>query len=340
MNDHATTTETRVPMSAVVSRNYGPTASIRIEQVDRPTPGAHQILVRNRASVVTKAMCGARSGRSLMTRLYFGLRKPKWPILGTNFAGEVAEVGTDVSTFREGDRVSGINVTDFGSYAEYVLVADTGVVVATPPGLTDDQAVAAFDGAITALPFLRDAARVQPGQAVLINGAAGAIGTAAVQLAKHYGATVTAVCSTPNLELVRSLGADAVIDRTAHDFTSSQAAFDVVFDTVGKSSFTRSRAALRAGGIYLTTVPSIAVLVQMLWSTWFGKKKAMIVFTGLARPAEMANDLVLVAELAAAGTLVPVIGATYPMEHAAAAYEQVDSGRKVGSTVIRLTPRA
>jgi len=336
MNTQTTTTEGRVRMSAIVSRTYGPTESPGVEHVDRPIPGDHQILVRNHASVVTKAMCEARSGRSLMTRLYFGLRKPKWPILGTNFAGEVAAVGEAVSAFHVGDRVAGVSVTDFGGYAQYVLVPETGVITPTPAHLSDDEAVAIFDGAVTALPFLRDAARVKAGDAVLINGASGAIGTAAIQLAKHYGATVTAVCSTANLALVRSLGADAVIDRTAQEFTRARDTYDVIFDTVAKSSFSRSRDALKVGGKYLTTVPSIGILLEVLWTSRFGRKRAMIVLTGLAKPAAMAEDLKVIAELAAAQAIAPVIGATYPMEQAPAAFGHVEGGRKVGSTVISL----
>ncbi len=334
MNDK-TITRART-MKAVVSRTYGTVETLRVEDVVCPTPANTQILVRNHATVVTTAMCEARAGASLMPRLYFGLAKPKWPILGTNFAGEVAAVGSAVTRFAVGDRVAGANVTDFGATAQYLLVDEAGAVVAKPDHLTDEEAVAVFDGSLTALPFLRDAARARSGQSILINGAAGAIGTAAIQIAKHYGANVTAVCSTENMALVRSLGADTIIDRTVADFTTHHDSYDVIFDTVGKSSFTRCRAGLKSNGLYMTTVPSLAILIQKAWTSRFGGKRALIIFTGLAKPIEMAKDLRLVADLAATGRFVPTIGTVSPMDNAADVYTLVGSGRKVGSAVVSL----
>jgi NADPH:quinone reductase-like Zn-dependent oxidoreductase len=321
-------------MKAVVSRVYGPIETVHVEQVARPTPGPGQVLVRNHASVVTAAMCEARSGQSLTARLYFGLRKPKWPVLGTNFAGRVEAVGPDVTGFRVGERVAGVTGTDFGAYAEYVLVSAGGVIGKTPDGLSDEDAVAVFDGSMTALPFIRDVARLQAGQSILVNGAAGAVGSAAVQLAKHYGATVTAVCSTDHVGLMKSLGADAVIDRTRTDFTANADSYDVVFDAVGKSSFLRARAALKRGGLYLTTVPSLAILLQMLWTSRLGSKRATILFTGLAKPAVLLQNLLFIGELASERILNPVIGSTTPMERTAEIYDHVGSGRKIGSAVV------
>lgn len=323
-------------MKALVARNYGGPDVLAIDVVARPIPKAGELLIRNRASVVTAAMCTARSGSDLAARLYFGLRKPKWPILGTNFSGVVEAIGGSVTRFRVGDHVAGTNATDFGAYAEYLVVADDGAIVSKPANLTDAQAVAVFDGAVTALPFLRDAARLQPGQSILINGASGAVGTAAIQLAKHFGATVTAVCSTANLELVRTVGADAAIDYTTDDFTLNSDSYDVIFDAVAASSFLRSRRALKRGGIYLTTVPSPAILLQMLWTSRIGRKRAAIAFTGLAKPAELAKNLALIAGLAETGQYVPVIGATHPIERAAEAHRLVDTGHKTGSAVITM----
>lgn len=322
-------------MKAIVSSSYGAPESLRIEDVAKPVPGDNEVLVRNRASVVTSAMCEARSG-SALTRLHFGLRKPKWPILGTNFSGQIEAVGRSVANFRVGDRVSGVNVTNFGAYAEYVLVQDDGVITAKPNNLSDEEAVAVFDGSITALPFLRDEAGLRSGKSILINGASGAVGTAAIQLAKHYGATVTAVCSTANMALVTSLGADHVIDYTRRDYTDNHDTYDVIFDAVAKNSFTRSKRALKRDGLYLTTVPSLAILLQMLWTSKVGRKKAAIVFTGLAKPAQMAKNLAFLAELAEAGKLVPVIGSTHSMGNAAAAHYRVETGHKVGSAVITI----
>ena len=322
-------------MKAIVSSSYGAPESLRIEDVAKPVPGDNEVLVLNRASVVTSAMCEARAG-SLLTRMYFGLRKPKWPILGSNFSGEIEAVGSSVVNFRVGDHVSGVNVTNFGAYAEYVVVPEDGVVAAKPNNLSDEEAVAVFDGSFTALPFLRDGARLRRGQSILINGASGAVGTAAIQLAKFYGATVTAVCSTANVTLVTSLGADHVIDYTRRDYTDTHDTYDVIFDAVAKSSFTRSRRALKRNGIYLTTVPSLAVLLQMLWTSKVGRKKAAIVFAGLAKPAQMVMNLAFLAELAEAGKLVPVIGSTHRMREAADAHRHVETGHKVGSAVITI----
>jgi NADPH:quinone reductase-like Zn-dependent oxidoreductase len=322
-------------MKAIVSRNYGAPESLKVEDVAKPVPGDKDVLVRNRASVVTAAMCEARAG-SPLTRMYFGLRKPKWPILGTNFSGEIEAVGSSVTNLRVGDLVSGVNVTNFGAYAEYVVVAEDGVIAAKPGNLSDEEAVAVFDGSITALPFIRDAARLRSGQSILINGASGAVGTAAIQLAKHYGATVTAVCSTANLALVTSLGADHVIDYTRGNFTHNHDTYDVIFDAVAKSSFIRSRRALKRDGLYLTTVPSLVILLQMLWTSKVGRKKAAIVFTGLAKPAQMVKNLVFIGGLAEAGNFVPVIGSTHPMKDAADAHRRVETGRKVGSAVITI----
>jgi NADPH:quinone reductase-like Zn-dependent oxidoreductase len=321
-------------MKAIVSRTYGTADEVlRVEQVAKPVPNDSEVLVRNYASVVTAALCEARAGTPL-TRLYFGLAKPKWPILGTNFSGRVEAVGSSVTRFQVGDRVSGVNVTDFGAHAEYVLVPEDGVIAPSPASLTDEEAVAVFDGSVTALPFIRDTARLRPGQSILINGASGAVGTAAIQLAKHYGATVTAVCSAANFELVTSLGADTVIDYNSADFTRNIDAYDVIFDAVGTSSFMRSRKALKPGGLYMRTVPTLAILVQMLWTSKFGRKRAAIAFTGLAKPAVMASNLEYIGELVESGDFVPVIDTTHPMEQAAAAHRHVESGRKTGSAVI------
>ena len=336
MNNSRTAVQADAEMNAIVSRTYGTTETLRVERVPRPEPTGNQVRVRNNASVVTMALSQARSGHPIMARLHFGLRKPKWPILGTNFSGHVDECGEAVTRFQVGDAVSGVNVTGFGAHAEYILVSEDDVIGTRPVNLSDEEAVAVFDGAITALPFLRDAAKLRPGQLVLINGAAGAVGTAAVQLAKHYGAIVTAVCSTANIPLVRSLGADKIIDRSIDDFTDNSASYDLIFDAVGKSSFARCRRALRPGGLYLTTVPSLAVLAAMFWTSMFGGKKATILFTGLEKPAEMAKNLGALTRMAEAGHLIPVIENVYRMDQASQAYDRVASGRKVGSAVISL----
>jgi NADPH:quinone reductase-like Zn-dependent oxidoreductase len=327
------TTHTADRMRAVVSRSYGPPECVSIEEIATPAPRANEVLVRNFASVMTTAMVEARRG-PLMARLYFGLTKPKWPVLGTNFAGTVEAVGEGVTRFGVGDRVAGVNTAGLAAHAEYVVVAEAGVIALTPANLSDAEAVSVFDGSITALPFLRDRARLAPGQSILINGAAGAVGSAAVQLAKHSGARVTAVCSAGNVDAVKALGADEVIDYAAQDFTAARDRYDVIFDAVGKSSFARSRRALTRDGLYLTTVPSPGILLRMLWTSVFGRRKAAILFTGLATPEEMAKNLVFLGKLAESGALVPFIGRTDRVEDAAASHRHVETGHKRGSAVI------
>lgn len=327
-------------MKAIVSRTYGSPEVVRIEEVPVPAPNENEILVRNHATVVSAAECTARGGKDPSARLYFGLTRPRFPILGTSFAGEVHAVGSAVTGYRVGDQVMGSVGPTLGAHAEFIRTAADGIIARKPANLAWADAVAIFDGALTALPFLRDSAGLTGGQSILINGASGAVGSAAVQLAKHFGAVVTAVTSTTNLDLVKSLGADQVIDYTAGDFTQSGQTYDVVFDAVGKSSYSRCRKLLTPGGIYLTTVPSPAILMQMLWTSKVGKTRAAIAFTGLRKAPAMAKDVAFMGELTTAGEYVPVIDRQYPLEQAAAAHAYVETGRKKGSVVISLADAA
>lgn len=320
-------------MKAMVYRNYGRPDVLRLEEVATPVPGHGEVRVRIHATLVTPSDVVSRAGTPYFARLYFGLIKPKFPILGSDFAGEIDAVGAGVTRFRVGDQVIGGDQT-FGAHAEYICASEAGAIALKPAGLSHEDAVAVFDGAMTALPFLRDEARLRGGQSILINGASGAVGGAAVQLAKHFGATVTAVCSTANLELVRSLGADEAIDYTKEDFTRTGQRYDVIFDAIGKNSFSQCRRALKAGGIYLTTVPSLAILLQMMWTSRFGSRRARIAFTGLRKPSDKTKDLAVITELAEAGAVKPVIDRRYPFEQTAEAHRYVDTGRKRGSVVI------
>jgi NADPH:quinone reductase-like Zn-dependent oxidoreductase len=323
-------------MKAITSRAYGAPETVRVEEIPTPVPGEGEVLVRSYATVVSGAECTARAGRDPFARLYFGLMRPRFPVLGTGFAGEVRAVGSAVDKYRIGDQVMGSVGPRLGAHAEYVTVAQDAVIALMPGGLVPKDAVAVLDGALTALPFLRDAAGLQAGQSILINGASGAVGSAAVQLASHCGAVVTAVCSTANIELVKSLGADHVIDYTAEDFTRTGGAYDVVFDAVGKSSYTRSRKLLKPGGIYLTTVPSLPILMWALVTRILGRTRAGIAFTGLRKAPAMARDVTLVGDLAASGHLVPVIDGIYGVNDAASAHARVETGHKRGSVVIAL----
>ncbi|MEX5272119.1 NAD(P)-dependent alcohol dehydrogenase [Kocuria sabuli] len=323
-------------MQAITSRTYGAPEVVRLEEVATPVPKNHEVLIRNYATVVSGAESTARSGADPFARLYFGLTRPRFPILGTTFAGEIQAIGDAVTKYQVGDQVMGSVGPTLGAHAEYVTTSEDGIIATTPVVLPPTDAVAILDGALTALPFLRDAAALKAGQTILINGASGAVGTAAVQLAKHFGAVVTAVCSTANLDLVKSLGADKVIDYTTEDFTDAAHAYDVVFDAVGKSSYTRSRKILKPAGIYLTTVPTIPVLVWTLLTPLLGKTRAGIVFTGLRKPPAIAADVQFMGDLAASGYFVPVIDKTYRLNEAASAHAHVESGHKKGSVVISL----
>jgi NADPH:quinone reductase-like Zn-dependent oxidoreductase len=322
-------------MKAAVYHEYGPPDVVRVEEVRTPVPREGEILVRNHAATVGAADSAARKGAPFFARFFFGLRRPKFPVLGSEFAGEVAAIGPGVTRFAVGDQIFGVTGPQFGAHANYVRLSENEAVAAKPTDLSYADAAALADA--TALSFLRDKAKLQSGQTILINGASGSVGSAAVQLAKHYGAIVTAVCSGANADLVRQLGADKVVDYTTEDFTRAGQTYDVIFDAAGKSSFARCRPVLSRGGIYLTTVPSLAILVQTLWTARFGDKRAAISFTGLRPAGEKSRDLLFIRDLVAAGQLLPVVDSTFPLAQIADAYRRVDPGHKRGNVVITMS---
>jgi len=266
----------------------------------------------------------------------FGFRKPRNKILGHELAGEIESVGKEVKLFRKADQVFGSTGLGSGTYAEYICLPEDGVLVIKPANMTFEEAAAVPSGALTALPFLRDKANIQSGQKILINGASGSVGTYAVQLAKYFGAEVTGISSTVNLELIKSLDADEVIDYTKDDFTKNGQTQDIIFDAVGKSSFSRCKNLLKHRGIYLTTVLTPAILLQMLWTSKIGNKKAMIAFTGLRPAIEKTKDLIFFKELIEAGKIKSVIDRRYPLEQTAEAHRYIEKGHKKGNVVITL----
>jgi NADPH:quinone reductase-like Zn-dependent oxidoreductase len=322
-------------MKAAVHDRYGSADVVRVEDVPTPVPGADEVLVRVRAAVVGVVDSVAREGVPRYARVYFGLLRPRSPLLGTDFAGRVEAVGPAVTRFAVGDEVFGTLAPRFGAHAEYVCLSQDAALAAKPAGLTYPEAAALVD--TTALVFLRDKARLKSGQSILVNGASGSVGTGAVQLARHLGAHVTGVCSGSNADLVERLGADQVLDYTATDFARTATSYDVVFDVAGKSSFARSRRVLRRGGIYLTTAPSPAILLQMAWTARFGPHRAMVAFTGLRDAAAKRADLAHLAGLAEAGALAPVVDACYPLPDIADAYRHVDRGHKHGNVIVTMT---
>ena len=322
-------------MRVAANERYGPPEVVGIAERPAPEPGAGEMRIRVHAASIGAADSAGRSGTPWFARLAFGLRAPKQPVLGSDFAGVVDAVGPGVTRFAIGDRVFGATGADGGAHAELLIVAESGAIVSLPAAVDMTDAAAICDGGLTALPFLRDGAHLRPGARVLVNGASGSVGAAAVQLAKHLGAEVTAVCGPAHVELVRSLRADRVIDYTREDFTAARDAYDVIFDAVGKSTFRQCRHSLVAGGTYLTTVPSFAIMLQQLTSR-AGSRRAVIMFTGLRKDADKIPDLEELAALAASGAFRPVIDRVVPFDQIVEAHRRVDSGHKAGSLVVRL----
>lgn len=315
-------------MLAAVVERYGPPEVLTLREVAVPRPGPGQILVRIHATVATPSDVAFRSGRPWIARLFSGLVKPRMPILGDAFAGVVAEIAADVASFSVGDRVVG---SAFGAYAQFVVVDAASAVVRLPDSLGFGEAAGLCDGGLTALPFLRDTGLLAPGHHVLVNGASGSVGSTAIQIATAMGAIVTGVSSTRNLELVRSLGADRVIDYTAEDFTAARSAYDIVFDTVGKSSFGACKEALGPQGIYLTAVPTVSL--AMLRKSG---RRARFSATGLRSPEEKTKDLQQLVDWTITGRLRTVIDREYDLHQISAAHAYVETGRKVGSVVVRI----
>jgi NADPH:quinone reductase-like Zn-dependent oxidoreductase len=323
-------------MKAIVCTKYGPPDVLQLKEVEKPAPKDNEVLIRVYATTVTAVDCTFRKGAPFIGRFFTGLIRPKNPIQGTELAGEIESVGKDVKLFKEGDQVFGTTGPGYGAYSEYICLPEEGATLAIKPAnMTYEEAVGC-DGILTALPFLRDKGNIQSGQKVLINGASGSVGTAAVQLAKYFGAEVTGVCSTANLKLVKSLGADKVIDYTKEDFTKTGQTYDIIFDTVGKSSFSRCKSSLEQKGIYLEAALTPAIIPQMLWTSMIGSKKAMIAFTGLRPVSERTKDLIFLKELIEAGKIKSVIDRRYPLEQIAEAHRYVEKGHKKGNVIITL----
>ncbi|MBW7881163.1 MAG: NAD(P)-dependent alcohol dehydrogenase [Caldilineaceae bacterium] len=322
-------------MKAIVYERYGSPNVLELREVEKPSPKDKEVLIKIHATTVTSGDWRARTlkvplGFGLLSRLFFGVRKPRQPILGTELAGEIEAVGKDVSKFKVGDQVFAFSGARMGCHAEYRCMPEDGAVALKPPNLTYDEAAAISFGGTTALDYFKRG-KLQSGERVLINGASGGVGTTAVQLAKHFGAHVTGVCSTANVELVRSLGADHVIDYTKEDFTQNGETYDVIVDTVGTAPFSRSRNSLKEGGRLLLVLASLPQMLQIPWVAMTSSKKIVA-----APAAERADDLRFLAELAQAGKFRPVIDRRYPFAEIAEAHRYVETGRKKGNVIITL----
>lgn len=319
-------------MKAAIYTNYGPPEVLQYKEIEKPVPKDNEVLIKVHATTVTKADCAMREANSFMSRLFLGLKKPRRKILGVELAGEIELAGKHVKRFKKGDQVYGFTGFNLGAYAEYSCMPEKASLVLKPSSISYHEAVALTDGPTTALFFLRDKANIQRGQKVLIIGASGSIGTSAVQLAKYFGAEVTGVCSTTNLELVKSLGADKVIDYTREDFTKNGETYDIIFDTVNKSSFSYCKGSLKKNGYYLVTVGGLISYIQTLWSSMRKGKKFMY---GMS--IEKKKALIFINELIEKGEIKAVIDRYYPLEQIIEAHKYVDKGHKKGNVIINIS---
>jgi NADPH:quinone reductase-like Zn-dependent oxidoreductase len=324
-------------MKAAVYRKYGPPGVVKIEHVKKPEPKANEVLIRIRATTVSAADWRIRSltvptGFGLIMRLIFGVLRPRRPILGTELAGEIEAAGKGVTKFQTGDQVFAFPGIGMGCHAEYRTMPEDGKIALKPANLSFEEAAAISFGGNTALYYLRDIAKVRSGEKVLVIGASGAVGSAAVQLAKYFGADVTGVCSTANLALVKSIGADRVIDYTSEDFTQNGERYDIIFDAAGAAPFSKCKNALGRGGRLLLVV---ADLPQMLGAVWGSRPENRRVFAGPAQ--ETVEQMLFLKQLCEAGKFKPVIDQCYPLEEIAEAHARVDTGRKQGSVVVTVS---
>lgn len=321
-------------MQAIYIDQYGGPEVLTVRDISKPVAKDNEVLVKIYASAVTQADVMMRTGTPWFGRLIIGLRAPKAKVPGTAFAGKVEAVGKAVTRFAVGDDVFGETTIGFHAHAQHVAVAEDGVIQPVPLTMNYEEAAPLADGALTVHNFLTNLVTIQPGMKVLINGAAGGLGTSAVQLAKHRGTEVTAVASGRNAALLRELGADHIIDYTRADFTRGGERFDVIFDTVGKVPYRRARKVLRKGGVYLSPVLGLGLLFQMMWTSRFGSKRAKFSATGLLPHAKLRDALGEIRELAEAGAMWTVIDRRYPLTEIAEAHRYVESGHKRGNVAI------
>ena len=324
-------------MKAIVHTKYGPAEELQLKEVEKPIPGPNEVLIKIRAASVTTTDCNVRNltfvpkSFRFFAQLMFGFKKPKINILGIDLAGEIETVGKDVKLFKVGDQVFGSGGTKFGCHAEYTCVPEKGALAVKPDFMSWEEAAPISLAGNTALFFIRDLAKIQAGQKILIHGASGAIGTYAVQLARYYGAEVTGVCSAVNVEMVKSLGADKVIDYTKEDFTETNEKYDFVFDVVGKTTFSQCKGILKQKGIYLENMLELKDFLKIMWTSIAGGKK---IKGGVS--SEKAENLNFFIELIESGKLKPVIDKCFPLEKTAEAFQYVEQGHKKGNVIITI----
>jgi len=322
-------------MKAITSRSYGSPSVLNLEDIEKPTPKDKEILVKIIASAVSSGDARIRAlnvpfGFKFITKLMFGFKKPKQPVLGVVFSGIVESIGNDVKEFKIGDEVFGAS-SNFGCHAAYVSIPESGAVNFKPKNISFEEAAAFPFGGLTSLKYLRDFGKIKSGEKILIVGASGDLGVLGVQLAKYYGAEVTGVCSTPNLELVRSLGADKVIDYTTSNFTQNGEIYDIIYDTIGVTKFSECKNSLAKNGRLLLAAAGMPQYLQVLTTSMSSGKK---VIAGVAMFNK--QDLKVLTDLIESEKIKPVIGKRFSLANTAEAHTYVDSGRKVGSAIINI----
>ncbi|WP_395049640.1 NAD(P)-dependent alcohol dehydrogenase [Flavobacterium sp.] len=319
-------------MKAIVYTKYGPPEVAKLMEVPKPKPKDKEVLVKVYTSSVNRTDSGFRSAEYFISRFWSGLFRPKYQILGCEFAGVIEEIGTSVTLFKNGDKVFGFNDKSFGGHGEYLTIAETDAVTNIPENISFEEAAALTEGSHYALVNIR-AAKVEPGQNVLVYGATGAIGSAAVQLLKHFEANITAVCNTKNVELVKSLGADVVIDYQTQDFTKTENKFQFIFDAVGKSSFGQCKPMLTEKGIYISTElgKNGENILYALITPFFGGKKLLFPIPSITK-----QDVLFLKDLVEKGEFKPLIDRKYQIEQIVEAYKYVESGQKTGNVVLQI----
>jgi len=320
-------------MKAIVCTKYGAPDVLQLREIEKPVPKDNEVLVKVHAATATTAGLIGRKGKPIIGRLFTGFTKPRKNILGMELAGEIESIGKDIKLFNIGDKVFGKTGIDLGAHAQFKSMPENGTLLIKPNNMSYEESAAVVEGSLTAFNFLKNKANIQSGNKVLINGASGSIGVAAVQLAKYYGAEVTGVSSTSNLELVKSLGADKVIDYKKEDFTKNGETYDIIFDTVGKSSFSKCKNSLNKKGFYLDPA-KISTVFPMFWTSIFGNKRAIMAATYLRPANKLTKDLIFIKDLIEKGKIKAVIDRDYPLEQMADAHRYVEKGHKKGNVVI------
>ncbi|MCB9223209.1 MAG: NAD(P)-dependent alcohol dehydrogenase [Crocinitomicaceae bacterium] len=323
-------------MKSIIVNAYGGPEVLEVKNIEKPTPKSNEVLIKIEASAVTRASTMMRTGTPYFGRLFTGISKPKVKTPGTDLAGIIEAIGSDVTQFQVGEKVIAATDLKCGAYAEYICMAESEMIVHQPENVSPEEATGIVDGGSTAIAFLTEQVTINPVDKVLINGASGSIGTAAIQLAKEFGAEVTAVCSGKNASLVKELGADRVFDYTKNDLEKSSLQFDVIFDTVGKLSFRKAKRNLNDKGVFLTPVMEFPTLMHMLFVNPFSKKKLKFAATGLRKQDQRMRDLIKITDMLADNKLKTVIDKVYSLDQIQDAHKYVDAGHKAGNVIVKM----